>query len=179
MAQNRTTFLRGDEVASKIREVLRSAGRSLAKLRDAERDPDVLRVLDKIDDERRSILETTLADYEENLPPSALRRVSQYTVEFPEFLLEPPHVAQDATSEAVLSWMLTLIDRLVALFEQQAANGEGESAGEVFEQMAESLRGHARQIARIAGDVFDLGLDGARHAHPSPAASAESRRTGA
>ena len=155
MPNERMTFLRGEDVLSKVRQSLQALGPRLAERRDAERDAGARRVLERVDQERVQILEQTLADFEETAPRAALKRFSQYTVEIPDGLHAPP---PNGRSEELVAWMVDFIDRLAALFEQSAAQTQSRDVEETLAPLAELLRGHARRVSRTAYDAFDLSL---------------------
>lgn len=169
MTTTRATFLRGDEVVSKLRSVLETLGRRLGDLRDAETDPDIRRVLSTIDSERRRILDETLSEYEHLAPASVLSRFSQYTVEVPNALLDPP---DRRDGESLIGWTVAIVDRLSALFEQHAAHTESREAEELFSRLSEKLRAHGRKVSRMAADAFDIGL-----LQSPPRTPADSNRT--
>lgn len=144
-----------EDVPAGVRHALGTLGQRLAELLDAERDPAARHVLLRVEQERLWILDRTLADLEQAPPGAASQRLQRNAVALPDALCEPP---REGTSEALGCWLVTFIDRLVALVERSAARSESPEARETLARLGLLLRGHGRRIARTAYDRCDLEL---------------------
>lgn len=151
-SSNRDTFLSGQDVLDRVRQLLGDLGEMLEEESRKSGTPETASALDALDRERTRILSDTLSDFEQVSPAATRRRMQQYSAALPTAMLRPPNTH---SPHALAAWMSATIDRFGSVFDEIAASCGNERIGEPFALLAIRMRAHARRIARISIEALE------------------------